>query len=200
MTIERTGCIYYAYCYKSGKGYVGQTINFKGRQRKHESSPDCRALFHAIKKYGPDLFTWHIIESGIPMSDLGDRERFWIASLNTVAPNGYNLTHGGEGGGRMSDETKQKLSEARKGFRHTENSKRKMSEKQKGREPWNKGIPRSEETKSKLRKANLGKRHKQEAKDKLSRAFKGRTSPMKGRKWTSEQRERLRISRQRKLF
>ena len=56
-----------------------------------------------------------------------------------------------------SEETRRKMSEAKKGQPKSEEHKRKMSEALKGKEPWNKGRHLSEVTCSKLSKAFKGK-------------------------------------------
>lgn len=62
----------------------------------------------------------------------------------------------------MSEETKRKLSESKKGQRHfghkhSEETKHKISESHKGRSNYCKGIPKSEEHKRKLSEARKGK-------------------------------------------
>lgn len=85
--------------------------------------------------------------------------------------------------GPMSEEQKQKLSEALKGRIISEAWKRKLSEAQKGRKhtletrqkmsETRKGIPRSEETKQKISDAKKGKKLSEETKRKISEAKKG---------------------------
>jgi group I intron endonuclease len=61
----------------------------------------------AIKKYQWENFEVSILEEPTPEL-LDKRETFWITSLNTLSPNGYNLTMGGEGttGFKHRQETK----------------------------------------------------------------------------------------------
>lgn len=49
----------------------------------------------ALEKYGNDYFNVEILEL-CDESNLNSREEFWIQTLNTTAPNGYNLTKGGD--------------------------------------------------------------------------------------------------------
>lgn len=60
-------------------------------------------LFHAaIRKYGIDNFTITILKDNIPDVDLDKWERFYIQKYNTYN-NGYNLTTGGEGNRKITD-------------------------------------------------------------------------------------------------
>ena len=98
----------------SGKQYVGRDVNLPSRAKEHLSSKSsqCRHIHRAIKKYGADAFDVEIIQyPGISDKALNAVERWKIRQLQTLAPKGYNLTEGGEGGKR-SEETRQKISES----------------------------------------------------------------------------------------
>lgn len=92
----------------NGKRYVGQTIqSIETRWRQHCSlQGKCRAIESAIRKYGAGAFSIEEIASAESQSELDALEQEWIARLDTVSPNGYNLSGGGEGAGAMHDETK----------------------------------------------------------------------------------------------
>lgn len=99
--------VYVARCLVSGKSYVGVTSRgLRERRRKHIS----RALagsnlrFHrALRKYGPDLFTWEERYSNLSWKDACRLEQSLIAELQTRnARKGYNDTDGGEGALGMS--------------------------------------------------------------------------------------------------
>ena len=82
----------------NGKKYIGQTkqtLNdrMSVHKRKHSG---CRALKAAITKYGWEAFRVEVLEANVPEASLRDRERELIAEHGTMAPNGYNLTPGGE--------------------------------------------------------------------------------------------------------
>lgn len=104
----------------NNKQYVGQSQDVKRRIRAHKNKlrvgthPNAH-LQSAWNRYGEESFSFSVIEY-CPVSDLSDREMFWIEQLNTFSPNGYNMTLGGEGnrGYVLSDDTKQKLSERAK--------------------------------------------------------------------------------------
>ncbi len=82
----------------------------------------------------------------------------------------------------MTEETRMKMSEARKGKTASEETKRKRSESMKGQNNPNYGKPRSDETKRKIREANTGKIHTEETKQRWSEARKGEKHPGYGKK------------------
>lgn len=101
--------------------YVGQTTQgLKRRFRDHLrfSKKESRAyLSRAIRKYGGDRFTISLIASAKDREELTRLEIFWIKTLKTKYPHGYNLTEGGEGcsGFVRSDENRKKMSDVMKG-------------------------------------------------------------------------------------
>lgn len=88
--------VYCAYNRATGKCYVGRTKHsVTQRIKRHLKS---KALFGAaLRKYGLKTFQLGIIDSADNFSELVAKEIFWIAKLNCLAPNGYNLIPGGEG-------------------------------------------------------------------------------------------------------
>jgi len=76
-------------------------------------------------------------------------------------------------GKHLSDEAKRKVSEARRGIYFSEEHKKKLSETHKGQIPWNKGQILSDEHKYRLSQLRKGKHHSWEAKKKISEAQKG---------------------------
>ena len=121
-----------------------------------------------------------------------------------------NLTNGGEGnsGYVCSTETRQKISEARKGENNpmygkcfSEEHKRKLSEARKGENNPMYGKHISEKTRQKMSKAHKGKMLSEEHKRKLSESNKGennhmfgkrgKDNPNYGRKHTEESKRKL---------
>jgi len=64
----------------------------------------------AMDKYGRENMKYEVIEESIPLEHLDDCEMYWINELNTLSPNGYNLTTGGRRP-TFSEETKERLRE-----------------------------------------------------------------------------------------
>ena len=99
-----------AYIYKitnkiNNKIYIGQTIKERPSDRfsqhrysaRHPEQDNSNSYLHkAMREYGVDNFIFEIIEE-VPVEVLDERECFWISELNSLVPNGYNLTDGGEG-------------------------------------------------------------------------------------------------------
>lgn len=80
----------------NGKVYIGQTIHPIERRWYQHKKVKCDSLIHkAIVKYGEENFTIEEIDSAVDSDDLNDKEVFWIAHYNSLAPNGYNLGAGG---------------------------------------------------------------------------------------------------------
>lgn len=82
----------------NNKIYIGQSKDILCRQKQHlYESKNIRdnSIFHkAIKKYGIKNFNFEIIEE-CDQNKLNEREIFWIAYYNSLVPNGYNMTPGG---------------------------------------------------------------------------------------------------------
>ena len=121
----------------NNKLYVGQTVkNIFERFNEHcYKVSNCRFLKKAINKYGKENFEIGLVEVCSSLIELDSKEEFWIKELNTLAPNGYNLTTGGAAP-KHSDITKKKMSQTRKGKipywtagkGHTEEANRRRSE------------------------------------------------------------------------
>lgn len=182
----------------SGKSYIGQTtrsIETRFRQHRRQKG-ECVAIYRAIQKHG-----WENMEKDwyeCPDEDLNFDEELLVREMGTLAPNGYNLREGGGNHGKLSDETKRKMSEARQGEKHhmygkthTDDSKRKMSEIKLGKIP-------SEETKRKRSEALKGEKNPMygkpksvETRQKMSDAHRGEKSHMFGKPKSDETKRKL---------
>ena len=128
----------------------------------------------AISKYGIANFQKEILEYFDNVDSMFLKEKEIVNEQFVKNKNTYNDVVGGNKppvgrrkGIPASEETKQKIREARAKQITTDETRRKMSESRKGEKHWTYGKPRSEETKQKLREANLGKVLSEETKQKM---------------------------------
>lgn len=173
--------------------YIGKSINIEGRWDAHKNNAikgiDTH-LYRSIRKYGWEKFDKHIIEECLE-DELNDKEIYWIETLDTYK-HGYNMTLGGDGVRFFGEEN------GMFGRHHTEESKQKMSYARKGKTSWQKGKPVSEETKCKISETlkgkpswNKGKSWSEETKHKMSESHKGKPSKLKGRHLSAETKTKL---------
>ena len=96
----------------TNKWYVGQSVDIWGRWHLGYELMHCKGqpkIYHALLKYSYDNFEKIIIEECDSVAWILDyRETYWIRTLDSIK-NGYNLKEGGAAG-KVSDETKKKIS------------------------------------------------------------------------------------------
>ena len=186
--MKNTYCVYLHVNKIDGKKYVGQTCQIPEKRWKNGLGyKGCVHFFNAIIKYGWDNFEHKIVYNSLTKEEADYFEDLMINSLNTTDYNyGYNIKNGGSIG-KHSEETKIKISEARK-----------------GKPSWNKGKTGiySEETRRKLSEAKKGKKFSEEHKRKMSEAKKGKklseehkrkmSEAKKGKKFSEEHKRKLR--------
>jgi hypothetical protein len=109
----------------TGKSYVGQVKCLSGespaaamRRRwvRHVAPSELRAkaaqaFARALVAHGRDGWEHDVLEVMTTPRGASRAEQLWIAHLGTLAPNGYNLTAGGEGGRPAEDLTGQRFGE-----------------------------------------------------------------------------------------
>ena len=100
----------FIYCIKNdinNKIYVGQTTRtikcrFTEHKNDSKSTDDCPLLYNSMRSIGQSHFYIEELEcivckSRLELQDkLNEREIFYIKHLNTLRPNGYNLSIGGD--------------------------------------------------------------------------------------------------------
>ena len=86
----------------------------------------------------------------------------------------HNRSDGGEGPSNPSEETRKKMSESKRGKKHSEETRKKQSENRGGSKNNFYGKHHTEETKQKLREINVGKNLSEETKLKISKSGAGR--------------------------
>ena len=188
------------------KQYVGVT-KFSLEERFLQHTKRGFFLTEAIQKYGEQKFSIELIKEVKTPEQAYELEIFYIKEYNTKAPNGYNLTDGGDGifGWQPTDEYRQECSERTKqlhknkkicmyGKNHTEKTKEKMSQSAKGNQNCL-GRILSEETKLKISASHKGKILSDSTKDKISENHhnvSGEKNPMYGKKHSPETIEKMR--------
>lgn len=109
-----SGHIYYILNKTTNRGYVGQAVShrknrgkyrpfgYMGRFNDHISEAlcntkkkQCTYLNNAIRLYGADAFEVRLLHT-CSKDDMNQWESHYIESMNTLYPNGYNLTRGGK--------------------------------------------------------------------------------------------------------
>jgi hypothetical protein len=86
----------------NGKIYVGQTKNnfsrrYDSKENWWKSSKINDYLKNSIKKYGPENFSIEILQDGIEsLEKLDEIEIEYIKKFNSLFPNGYNYSTGGQ--------------------------------------------------------------------------------------------------------
>jgi group I intron endonuclease len=197
----------------NGKVYIGQTVRLLQERIKSHVRASKRLtiksyFLRALKKYGLDAFEWMTICECFSRKELDDKEIFYIKELNTVYPNGYNITLGGGGMSGfkhsektlnkvrgdnhwtrrlgITEETKNRISKSvsgeRNGFygkKHTLETNQKNGEK-------HRGLKLTNETKEKISKSNKGKKKTEEHKKNISKGRKGMVFSDEHRKHLSE--------------
>ena len=185
------GYIYLIIDTTNDKKYAG-----KHHYDKEELDPNYHGSGTIIKniyKKRPETLKEEYIKTCYSEEEMCSDEKYYIKFYNTLYPNGYNLTEGGDGC-VACEETRKKISESNKG-RTSPNKGKPMSEEQKKKlSEINKGKHHSEETKRKLSEVNIGeknpfcgKHHSEESKNKMSKPRKGKSTYNKGKPMIEEQ-------------
>ena len=175
------------------KCYIGETkcIDVSRRWNQHkqtiEINKGCPALRDAVKKYGIDNFEFTVLIICF------DNERFkyeieYIKKYNSVVPNGYNITNGGEGGGFQgkthTEEVKNIIkNKLKQKYIDNPDLKKQLSERNKivmstpeVREKIKNGILNSEKMKKMIQDKRIGNyeqvKYTEERKNKISESLK----------------------------
>ena len=189
--------IYQIYFLTSNKCYIGQTRYLETRMLKHIKNKSL--VGKALRKYDDwQVSVLHTCKSHDEANRIEIEE---IRNQNSIAPNGYNLTHGGEGGDTFTDNpNKEAIRDKHKNLseetleklRHALQGNQRAKGKNLGNQfaktinignQYAKWYKHTEETIEKLketrkgRKPNEGNHHTKEAKKKMGHF--GKDNPMK---------------------
>lgn len=100
---------------ENGRVYVGQSKRVLTRKKQHErgDTKNSTRFHNAMNKHGSDGFDFAVLEY-CELELLDEREVYWIIQLNSLHPNGYNLTTGGGAFQKHHEETRKKFSDNQK--------------------------------------------------------------------------------------
>ena len=174
----------------NGKPYIGKTVHtLDKRMRAHisncKSSKHDSVFLRALRKYGYNNFTWEELINTNSESTLNHLEKFYIKKFNTLVPQGYNISLGGNGGDTISNHPNSKNIRT-KIMLAVKDSIKKLSDKQRkqkyGGTPWNKdstyeillGKDKANRLKQSISKKTRGYRHTKDAINKIKQASTGR--------------------------
>jgi len=166
---------------ENGKHYVGSSKCLRKRSKEHvyklnSGKHSSRKLQHAWNKYGPDAFRFDVVEE-VAESELLVREQHWMDATLPF----YNIARRAESraGIKCSEETKQKIREAKANISQETRDKIAEANRRRGpearermREAAKNRAPISEETRAKL--AEAGRNHSEEARQKQGAAWVGK--------------------------
>lgn len=116
----------------NGMSYVGQTIQRLSDRLSYHRRTARTHLGRAIRKYGWGNFFVEVLQECSSVDDLNAAEVFWIETLLTLHPNGYNHAFGG-GNRSLTEEHRKKIGDAQRGRKQSEETRRRKSEALKGR-------------------------------------------------------------------
>lgn len=122
----------------NNKVYIGQTWNsMPHRFGQHFTSSNCKKLYSALRKYSKEKFAMEFITVTNTQEIADYLESQFISKFDSIN-NGYNIRDGGSRG-KLSAETKRKISIANTGKKRTDETKLKNSIAHKGKHGPNKG-------------------------------------------------------------
>lgn len=196
------GYIYKITNLKNNKKYIGQTIKERPADRYNQhkylathlqQEKGVSYLHRAMNKHGLENFSFEIIEQ-IDNTELNIRQQYWIQYYNSVIPNGYNITLGGDGtkGYSRQQTLEEKIKRQKSNKKYYEEHpevKKEISERTKQlwenkqyREKVTKGVQKFYQQHPDIFKGQnnpfYGKHHTQESLIKIKQAAKKRQLPI----------------------
>jgi len=191
---------------RNGKMYVGQTrrANADVRWVEHRvalsnnrysrQNPHLQAAWDL---YGGGAFEFEVIDVARRVSDLDEREAYYIRLFNSLDPdNGYNQRHGGTAGYFATEETRARMSKAGRGKAKSLEHRARISASRVGRPHPHRPSRQSEESRALLsqlaslrvgeKNAFFGKRHSEATRRQWSRVRTGKIRSPESRARQSE--------------
>ena len=182
------GYIYLIIDLTNWKKYVGQ--HHYHLEKLDSNYHGSGTIISKIYKKRPHTLKEVYLKTCYTQEELDEWEQYYIKFYDTLYPNGYNLTEGGNGC-VACEETRKKISESNKG-RIAPNKGKPMSEEQKRKlSEINKGKHLSDETKRKMSEKRKGRHHTEESKKKMSESKKGKQFSEEHRRKISESKKNI---------
>lgn len=168
----------YIHTFPNNKRYVGitssSTLHRWGEHGQGYSNQ--KLMWRAIQKYGWDNIQHIVIADNLNKKQACALEIQLIALFQSNKPRyGYNVSEGGNVPAPRSEETQRRITEKLRGRKLSAETKQKMSESRKGELNPFYGKKHSEETIVKLRISHTGKRATETTRQKLSEQRKGKS-------------------------
>ncbi len=167
--LPKAAGLYVLRCRANGKLYVGKSMDIQRRAYKHCRPEHFNALVsRAVLAHGAEVFEIMLWTLGEDEPALLAAEIELIALLGSRAPDGYNLTAGGEGssGYRHPPEVLARIAAANTG-------KKRPAAAIEATAAANRGRVKTVEERARLRAARTGKKATDETRAKMSAARKG---------------------------
>jgi group I intron endonuclease len=143
----------------SNKIYVGQSIEIKKRWKRDYFTLNCKTqtkLYNSLKKYTPHNHKFEVIEE-CKTEELLERETYWKIKYRVLETPSLCCRLDGKGG-KLSEETKLKISKSNRGISR------------------NRGISKSKEQKSKMSDAVKNRIYTPERLSKMKNSMKGKNT------------------------
>lgn len=201
MKKEKFGTIYMVRNKVNNKIYFGQTTDKNGFNRRYKNNIAKNShnehLKYAIKKYGIENFDiYKEFDVAYSKEELNKLEDMYIKLYNTTNPSyGYNKKFGGATNGKMSEETKKKMSEISKSLWKNEEYREKTMKglKEMVTEDFKRKVSNAIRNSDKFRRAVTSKEFKEKQSVSKIEKWKGnefRKKTIEGMKksWTDEKR------------
>jgi len=161
------------------KVYIGASVDIYKRIKQHKKLLKYKCHHNETLqldyiRYDKSAFIFNILEL-CEESDLYSREIYWIEEFKSyIDKEGYNKTKGGQGN-RCNDDTRNKISKALKGHKHSRETKIKIGLNSKARTQGKNnpfyGKKHSIRTRNYLSKINTGKKYSKETREKQSKSY-----------------------------
>lgn len=166
------------YCHTSqdGRRYIGITSNLpKRRWDNGRGYKDNQLFYNYILKHGWDSIKHAILFDNLTEEEAKEKEKYYIKLYDTQKKeHGFNLTGGGDSGFSPCEETRKKMSIARRKRIITDETRLKLRNSTKGK-----------------KNGFYGKHHTEESKKKMSLAHKGKPGIYKGKTLSEEHKRKI---------